>query len=106
MPDKVKAILNVKAPTACKEVRLFMGLVNYYRDSWIRRSDALAPLTALTSEDAPFKWTAMHEDAFNAIKRIVAREVLLAYPIFGKEDTLFEIHTDASAYQLGAVMTQ
>ena len=30
MPDKVKAILNVKAPTAHEESCLFVGLVNYY----------------------------------------------------------------------------
>jgi RNase H-like domain found in reverse transcriptase len=36
-------------------------------------------------------------------KKIIAREVILAYPDFNK---LFEIHTDASHYQLGAVICQ
>ena len=30
MPDKVKAMLNVKAPTTREELHLFIGLVNYY----------------------------------------------------------------------------
>ena len=37
------------------------------------------------------------------MKRIVAREVLLAYPDFSQK---FEIYTDASKYQLGAVIMQ
>jgi RNase H-like domain found in reverse transcriptase len=36
-------------------------------------------------------------------KKIIAREVMLAYPDFNE---LFKIHTDASHYQLGAVISQ
>ena len=36
-------------------------------------------------------------------KRIVAKEVILAHPDFSKP---FQIHTDASHYQLGAVIAQ
>ena len=39
---------------------------------------------------------------FDAIKRVIGREVLLAYPDF---NALFEIHTDASKLQLGAVIS-
>ena len=37
------------------------------------------------------------------MKKIVAREVILSYPDFNKP---FEIHTDASKVQLGAVIAQ
>ena len=43
----------------------------------------------------------MEQDAFDEIKRIVARDTLLTYPDFNEA---FKIHTDASAFQLGAVM--
>jgi len=36
-------------------------------------------------------------------KRIIAKELLLAYPDFNKP---FQIYTDASHYQLGAVVSQ
>ena len=38
-------------PKTRKELRRFIGMVNYYRDMWIHRSDILAPLTALTSKN-------------------------------------------------------
>ena len=45
----------------------------------------------------------MHQKAFDDAKATRAKEVVLAYPDFTK---VFEIYTDASAYQLGAVITQ
>ena len=78
-------------------------MVNYYRDSWFRRSDLLAPLTKLTGKTSIWQWTDVHQKAFDDIKKVIAREVLLAYPNFNKP---FEIHTDASDYQLGSVVSQ
>ena len=53
-PQKVKAIQNISVPTKKKQLRLFIGIINYYRDMWIRRSDILEPLAKLTSKQA--KW--------------------------------------------------
>ena len=103
LPKKVEAMLRIAEPRTRKELRSFIGLVNYYRDMWIRRSHLLAPLAELTSKKVQFKWKERHREAFTAIKRVIAREVLLAYPDFSKE---FVIHTDASHTQLGAVISQ
>ena len=78
-------------------------MVNYYRDMSIWRSELLAPLTKLTSKTATFKWTDVEAKAFNNMKKALSRETLLAYPNFNKP---FEIHTDASHTQLGAVISQ
>ena len=102
-PQKVKAIKNIAVPTKKKQLRSFIGLINYYRDMWIRRSDILAPLATLTSKQTKWEWTEQHQQAFDTIKRIVSQETLLRHPDF-KEP--FEIHTDASKSQLGAVISQ
>ena len=60
-------------------------------------------LTALTSKEAKWEWTDVHQKAFENMKKLVAREVLLSYPNF---NDVFEIHTDASGTQLGAVISQ
>ena len=36
-------------PTSQKEVQKLIGVINYYRDMWPRRSHVLASLTILTS---------------------------------------------------------
>ena len=41
--------------------------------------------------------------AFEQIKQTLAREVILAYPTYGKP---FDIYTDVSTRQLGAIITQ
>jgi hypothetical protein len=103
LPKKVQAIRNLAVPKTRKELRSFIGLVNYYRDMWIHRSETLAPLHTLTSKLVKFVWTDEHQQAFEQAKKIVSREVLLAFPDFNKP---FDIHTDASLLQLGAVITQ
>jgi hypothetical protein len=40
--NKVEAILNIKVPNTRKELRQFVGIVNYYRDMWFRRRKLLA----------------------------------------------------------------
>ena len=49
LPEKVQAILRIETPRNRKELRSFIGIVNYYRDMWIKRSHVLAPLAGLTS---------------------------------------------------------
>ena len=102
-PKKVEAIHNMAAPKSRKQVRSFLGLVNYYRDIVVRRSDLSAPLTKLTSNKVPFKWTNVEEEAFHKLKLAISKETMLNYPNFSK---VFEIHTDASDKQLGAVIAQ
>ena len=34
LPDKVEAIKDIAVPTTKKQLRSFIGLINYYRDMW------------------------------------------------------------------------
>ena len=103
MPKKVDAIKAIQPPTTRKQLRHFIGLVNYYRDMWPRRSEILAPLSKLSSNKIPFKWTEVEQKAFDKMKDVISKDVLLTYPNFNKP---FEIHTDASHTQLGSVISQ
>jgi len=40
---KIEAILALKTPTKVKELRSFLGMIQYYRDLWAKRSEMLAP---------------------------------------------------------------
>ncbi len=106
----------IQPPTNVKELRRFLGIVQYYRNLWARRSKMLAPLTSLVGEcgqtkvtrakgtkKAPWHWDEVHQRAFNDVKASIARELVLACPDYSE---VFEIYTITSRKQLGAVITQ
>jgi hypothetical protein len=114
--NKVQAILAVESPTGVRQLRHFLGMVQYDRDLWVRWSNMLAPLTSLVGEcgqtkttkaketkKVPWYCNEVHQRAFNHIKATITKDVVLAYWDYSK---VFEIYTDASSKQLGAVITQ
>ena len=103
LPEKVEAMLKMAEPKTKKQLRAFVGLVNYYRDMWRRRSHVLAPLTTLCSATQKWVWGETQQKAFDEVKKMICKEAILAFPNFNEE---FVIYTDASKYQLGGVITQ
>jgi transposase InsO family protein len=101
---KIEAILNMEHPRNVKEVRSFIGAVTFYRDMFPHRSHILTPLTELTKKPkAKFIWTPEAQKSFAQMKAIIAKDVLIRYPDHNEE---FHVVTDASDYQLGAVILQ
>ena len=64
LPDKVQAIKDIGVPTNKKQLRTFIGVINYYSGMWKHRSDILAPLTKITSKHPTWNWTEEHQKAF------------------------------------------
>ncbi len=80
-PKKVQAILAITAPKQVKDLRSFVGMVQYYRDLWARCTEMLAPLTSLVGECGHTKvtkanktkkqacyWDEVHQIVFDSIK--------------------------------------
>jgi hypothetical protein len=90
MSNKVESIKNLLAPKTVKQVRSFLGMVNYYKDMWRHRSHLLAPLTDLTSNKdgtvgkkrGPIKWEKVQQEAFDKIKQVITDDVMLSFPDF------------------------
>ena len=99
---KIEAILHLECPQTVKQVRSFLGAVTYYRDMFPKRSHILTPLTELTGK-IPFKWTEHHQNAFDEMKALIAKDVLVRYP---DHNLPFHVYTDASDLQLGSVIKQ
>jgi hypothetical protein len=84
-------------------LRRFLGFVNFYRQLWYHRSHIISPLTAITSEKSKWIWGDEQQQAFQLIRNTIARQVLLKDSDFSQP---FDIYTDASDAQLGAVISQ
>ena len=59
--------------------------------------------TKVTWATKPWHWDDVHQTAFDNIKTAIAKDVVLAYPDYSQG---FEIYTDSSKFELGAVITQ
>jgi hypothetical protein len=78
---KVQAILTLNQPNNVKVLRHFLGMVQYYRDKWVKHSEMLAPLSDLVGEcgetkttrknkvkKTPWHWDSIHQIAFDKCK--------------------------------------
>ena len=76
-----------------KQVRKFLGFINFYKDFIQNRSTILQPIVNLTKKQTPFKWTQVHDQAFHKIKQALAKDTLLIYP---DPNLPFDVYADAS----------
>ena len=87
--------INLK-PDEQPAYRRYYPIANTHKDTFKKELSGLPKKTRL-------EWIPERDAAFDQMKAIVAHDVLLAYPNHNKP---FEIYTDASNYQLGAVIIQ
>ena len=102
-PKKIEAVTNYPTPNNADKLRSFLGLANYYRRFIRNYSELTHPLTILTRKNEQWRWESEQENSFQKVKSLLSSAPILAYPDFTKE---FQVHTDASAYGIGAVLAQ
>ena len=64
LPPKTKTIKNMHPPKTPKQVHAFLWLMGYYRKFIMNFAKIAKPLTLLTHQQAKFKWTPTHHNAF------------------------------------------
>ncbi|UYV63627.1 hypothetical protein LAZ67_2005063, partial [Cordylochernes scorpioides] len=108
LPTKVKAILEYKKPKTVHELRIFLGMLNFYRTFLNNAAETQAILHeylrgAKKKDRSEIKWTKEAEVQFEKCKQALANTALLAYP-----DTELPISlcTDASDRAVGSVLQQ
>ncbi|UYV81082.1 hypothetical protein LAZ67_19002721, partial [Cordylochernes scorpioides] len=108
LPTKVKAILEYKKPKTVHELRIFLGMLNFYRAFLNNAAETQAILHeylrgAKKKDRSEIKWTEEAEVQFEKCKQALANTALLAYP-----DTELPISlcTDASDRAVGSVLQQ
>lgn len=112
LSSKVAIIIEWPSPTNVHEVRVFLGMVTYYRRFILRFAMICVPLFDLLKEtDAEIRrkkfrkitWTASAEAAFQELKKRLTEAPVLLQP----DTTLaFVIEADASEWAIGIVLLQ
>jgi Reverse transcriptase (RNA-dependent DNA polymerase)/RNase H-like domain found in reverse transcriptase len=101
--EKVHKVQQWLIPTNVTEIRKFLGFTGYYR-YFIQNYSAIArPLLELTHKATPWHWTDRQQEAFETLRNKMCTKPILQQPDFSKK---FYIQTDASAYGVGAILSQ
>lgn len=103
LKSNVTAIKNFKNAENRKQIRQFLGKINFERKYIPNIAKILDPLYNLMRKNVKFQWSDECENAFNNIKKILCSEPVLA--IFNPSSDTF-LYTDASIKGLGAVLKQ
>lgn len=107
-PERVSVIQDFRQPKVIKDLRRFLGMINFYR-RWIpgaAKSQAILNnyLKQSTKNDkTPIQWTAEAIEAFNMCKTKLAEVTMLTHPRVGAK---LALTTDASDNAIGAVLEQ
>ena len=105
-PDKVAVIVSWPTPKTKKELKSFLGTIQYCAKFCKEYGKLVAPLHQLTkgkSRSSAITFTKLELDAFTKLKQAMARSPTLALPDFSQR---FGIRMDASDYAIGGVLYQ
>ena len=102
-PEKVRTVVEWPRPCSVKDIRSFLGLAGFYRRFIKEFSLKAKPMTELTKEKVPWKWTQTEENSFNELKKSLVIAPVLRMPNF---DLPFVVTTDASLVSVGAILEQ
>lgn len=102
-PERIRALMELKAPNSVKELQRILGMLNYVRPFIPNMSDIEKPLQELRKQDSMWQWLPCHEAALNELKNMVCQAPCLrsfdpALPI--------TLQCDASQSGLGACLLQ
>jgi hypothetical protein len=102
-PSKVAAITTWPIPHSVHDIRVFLGLANFYRRFIRNFSKIVSPITSLLRKNSKFKWTPAAQEAFDRLSTSFTTAPILKH----FNHTLpVVLEADASDYAVGAVISQ
>jgi hypothetical protein len=102
-PAKLIAIDKYPRPKDVKGIQSFLGMIGYFRSFIVNFADVARPMYDLLKKGVKFEWTKEQQKSFEQLKAQLMAEPVLRFPDVSRP---FIITTDASAYAVGAVLTQ
>lgn len=102
-PEKIEAIAKFPTPTTKKQLRGFLGIINFYK-KFIHIQQLAAPrLCQLTGKKTAWMWDDKAEEEFCALKTAIVNAPILSHPDLSEE---FCMVTDSSYTGLGVMIYQ
>ena len=100
--DKIAGLKSFAIPKTIKQVRRFLGLINYYRKFIPHAAQLQQPLTRLMQKGVVFEWSAECQNSFQKLIEAVLNASILTYP--SAEDE-YVLTTDASGTAVGGTLS-
>ncbi|KAL7648346.1 UNVERIFIED_CONTAM: hypothetical protein RMT77_000252 [Armadillidium vulgare] len=105
LEKNLKGALEFPIPTTVKQLRQFLGMVNFYRRHIPNCSQIAQPLSAQTGGKT-VTWTKECQTAFEALKAALINPTLLGFPDYTPTASPLELYVDASNVGAGACLSQ
>ena len=107
-PKYIEKVQSYPKPTTVKQLREFMGLVNWQRKFVPHCAEIGKPLYVYTGGkgNAKLSWTPEMDRAYQELKEALAMDVKLAFPDYSSSAEPLELFVDASATGAGACLCQ
>ena len=104
LEEKVQAVHDFPTPSTQRQLREFLGMINFYHRFIPNCAQIVQPLNSLlTPSRKDLNWSTQATEAFTSIKKALADATLLAHP---HTEAPLSIMTDASNIAAGAVLQQ
>jgi hypothetical protein len=90
LQDNLAAIKNFPVPSSRKNIRQFLGKVNFYRKFIPDSASILEPFHNLFRKNTPFSWSSECQGSFNHVKDLLTSALILT--IFDRTKTDIYLH--------------
>ena len=101
--QKVRAIIELKHPENQKQLKSFLGAIQYLAKFIPRLSERIEKLRRLLKKDSKWNWGKEQDEDFNNMKKLLTEEPCLAHDAKDRDNI---VTTDASKTGLGVTLWQ
>jgi len=100
VPGRVRKILDWPTPSNIKELKSFLGIVNYCSQFAPHLTTISSPLTAMAGYTTNWDWTHTHQKSFELIKQTLSADLAVRPLDYESTEPIFLV-TDASLIGTG-----
>lgn len=103
LTSNIVKITSFPVPTSKKQLKKFLGVINYYRSLIPAFAKLVNPLVQLTSPKSAFHWSDAHQQTFLQIQKIFFSAPFVILPDWSQR---FHVNTDASVSAISGILMQ